>query len=240
MKCHSSLKRASFADVWKWKRSQMWALALKEHTETERRGWGRWQDTRGSCWVSVDGLTQFQGAQRSQNLISKSQIVILSSAAPVGWVHFLCSGRRWGRRPEPGERTALWSKPAVGQNWKWNTYVCVWNALKWKWARLLRPPVGSIHKEPELVWTCSSWKRGGGWVNQLRQWCSCFGEGSATPILETSEASSCAFNPIDSPTSHSEDTRTLTLSIVCGCAVEWSPLPLLIVQHSNYKAVCTD
>lgn len=53
-----------------------------------------------------------------------------------------------------------------------------------------------------------------GRVNRLRQWCSCLGEGSATPILRTSEASSCAFNSSDSPTSHSEDPRALTLSIV--------------------------
>lgn len=35
-------------------------------------------------------------------------------------------------------------------------------------------------------------------------------KGSTTPILGTSEATPCVFNPIDSPTSHSEDTRTLT------------------------------
>lgn len=211
----------------------MWALALKEHTETERRGRGRWEDgTRGSCWVSVDGLTQFQGAQRRQNLISKRQIVILSSAAPVGWVHLPCAGCRWGgglnrrRGPHYGPSLQL-SK---------NDYETLMYVFEMHWNG--NGPVGSIHKDPELVWTWSSGRKGRGRVNRLRQWCSCLGEGSATPILGISEASSCPFNPIDFPTSHSGYPYAHTLHCVWVCC-RVEP-PLLIVQHSNYKAVCTD
>lgn len=130
-------------------------------------------------------------------------------------------------------------RPAVVQNWKWNTLECVWNALKWKWARLSRPPVGSIHKEPQLVWTWSSGRTARGRVNRLRQWCSCLSEGSATPIPRISEASSCAFNCNDSPTSHSEDPRAPTLHPLHCCVgvLSSAPPPL---SSSNYKAVYTD
>lgn len=126
------------------------ALTLKDLTETE---WGRWEEgTGGSCWVSADGLTQFQGTQWSQRLISKRQIVILSSIAPVWWVHLLCRGCTQGKRPGPKERTTLWWTlwwEGIGSETVWNafqmhwnenragSYGCHWNlfkkALNWFW-----------------------------------------------------------------------------------------------------------
>lgn len=142
--------------TFRWKHSPQLALTLKGLTETERKGGGgrEGEGTGGSCWVSADGLTQFQGTQWSQRLISKRQIVILvSSMAPVWWVHLLCSCAVGvlGGRLEPEERTALCWGPVMGENWKWNcnvsemhwnenwagSYCCLWNpfiqALNWFW-----------------------------------------------------------------------------------------------------------
>lgn len=110
----------------------MWVLTLKDLTETEESE-RRWEEgTGGSCWVSADGLTQFQGTQWSQRLISKRQIVILSSVATVCWVHLQCGGRTQGRRPGPGERTTLWWGPHMGGNWKRNCLRCVWKCIEMK------------------------------------------------------------------------------------------------------------
>lgn len=104
--------------TFRWKHSPQLALTLKGLTETERKGGGgrEGEGTGGSCWVSADGLTQFQGTQWSQRLISKRQIVILvSSMAPVWWVHLLCScavgvlgGGGWNQRRGPHYVGAPW------------------------------------------------------------------------------------------------------------------------------------
>lgn len=168
----------------------------RDREEREERG-RKEEGTGGSCWVSADGLTQFQGTQWSQRLISKRQIVILSSMAPVWWVHPLCGGRTQGRRPGPEERATLWRGPGWEGNWKWNCLKCVWNALKWKSAQLLRLPLESIQKGTQLVLTRLSGWTGGGRVNRPRQWCCCLGDGPRTPIPRNSAAS--PLNPNHSP-----------------------------------------
>lgn len=143
--------------TFRWKHSPQLALTLNGLTETEREGGGgrEGEGTGGSCWVSADGLTQFQGTQWSQRLISKKANchsgeqygTCLVSSSPV----LLCSGCTWGRRLGPEERTALCWGPVMGENWKWNcnvsemhwnenwagSYCCLWNpfiqALNWFW-----------------------------------------------------------------------------------------------------------
>lgn len=183
---------------------------LKDLTETESRVRARWEEgTGGSCWVSADGLTQFQGTQWSQRLISKRQIVILSSVATVWWVHLLCGGWTWGRRPGPEERTTLrW-----GPQWEGIESETVWNAFEMHWNENradLWLPVESIQKGTQLVLTRLSGWTGGGRVNRPRQWCCCLGDGPRTSIPRTSATSPCTLNPNHSPTSLQKHTHTHT------------------------------
>lgn len=83
-------------------------------------------------------------------------------------------------------------------------------------------------------------ERAGVGVNRLRQWCSHLGEGFPTPILGTSEATSCAFKPNDSPTSHGNDPRAPTLhSLHCAwlsCRVQPPPhSPALQLQSCLHR-----
>lgn len=164
----------------------------RDEAEGEEKG--------GSCWVSADGLTQFQGTQWSQGLISKRQIVILSSTAPVWWVHPMLwwtysGGGAWDWRRGPHNSGHLW--------WEGIESETVWNAFEMHWNEKRVSSYG-CHWNPfrqALNWFWPDWvgEQAQDQVNRPRQWSRCRGDGLKNPVPRTTAASPCSLKSSHSP-----------------------------------------